>query len=64
MSQTKGKLVRVSDDTMQKLAKTRNGFESPNECINRLLSNNPCKNETKEQVEEKDQEPNEEENSE
>ena len=46
-----GKLVRVSPDTMKKLAKTRNGFESPNDCINRLLSKNPCKSETKEQTE-------------
>ena len=36
-----GKLVRISDDTMQKLATSRNGFESPNDCINRLLSKNP-----------------------
>ena len=52
-----GKLVRVSDDTMQKLAKKRNGFESPNECINRLLSQNPCKSENKESDEESDLEP-------
>lgn len=64
MSQTKGKLVRVSDDTMQMLAKERNGFETPNDCINRLLSKDPCKNQMKEQTEEKNQEPDEEEISE
>jgi len=37
-----GKLVRISDDTMEKLAGQRNGFETPNHCINRLLSKNPC----------------------
>ena len=46
-----GKLVRVSPDTMKKLAKVRNGFESPNDCMNRLLSKNPCKSETTEQTE-------------
>jgi len=51
MKQTNGKLLRVSDETMSKLAKVRNGFESPNACINRLLSKNPCKSETKEQTE-------------
>ena len=46
-----GKLVRVSPDTMKKLAKVRNGFESPNDCMNRLLSKSPCKSETTEQTE-------------
>ena len=48
------KLVRVSPDTMAKLAKARNGFESPNDCMNRLLSQNPCKSEKKESDEESD----------
>ena len=50
-SPQKTKTVRISDATMGKLAKVRNGFESPNDCINRLLSENPCKSETKEQTE-------------
>jgi len=37
----KGKLVRITSDTIKKLEKTRKGFETPNECINRIL-NNPC----------------------
>ena len=47
----KTKTVRMSDATMEKLAKVRNGWESPNDCINRVLSKNPCKSETKEQTE-------------
>lgn len=47
-----GKIVRMSDSTMGKLAKVRNGFESPNDCINRLLSQNPCKKEMKDSDEE------------
>lgn len=37
-----GKLVRISKDTMEKLAEKRAGWESPDDCINRLLSGNPC----------------------
>jgi len=33
----KGKLVRITPDTIKKLEKTRKGFETPNECINRIL---------------------------
>jgi len=53
----KTKTVRISDATMGKLAKVRNGFETPNDCINRLLSQNPCKSENKESDEESDLEP-------
>lgn len=35
----KGKLVRITPDTIKKLEKARNGFETPNECINRILEN-------------------------
>jgi len=49
-----GKMVRISEDTMKRLAKVRNGFESPNDCMNRLLSQNPCKSENKESDEESD----------
>ena len=36
---TNGKPVRLSPDTLKKLEKARIGFETPNECINRLLCN-------------------------
>ena len=32
-----GKLVRISEDTMEKLKDHGKPFETPNECINRLL---------------------------
>jgi len=37
-----GKLVRVSPDTLEKLGKLARPFESPNDCINRLLSSRSC----------------------
>jgi len=33
---TAGKLVRISPDTWKKLEKERIGFETPDQCINRL----------------------------
>ena len=51
-----GKLVRISPEVMEKLAKEREGFESPNDCINRVLSQNPCKKEMKEADDESDDE--------
>ena len=56
----KSKNVRLDNDVMQTLAESRKGFESPNDCIKRLLSKNPCNSETEEQTKEKEQEPNEE----
>ena len=44
----KTKNVRLDNDVMKTLAKARQDFESPNDCLKRLLSKNPCKNETKE----------------
>jgi len=38
---TIGKLVRLSPETLKLLEKARIGFETPNDCINRLL----CKQE-------------------
>jgi len=35
------KTVRLSSNTMNKLAEKRIGFETPDECINRLLSPPP-----------------------
>ncbi len=49
-----GKPVRMSEEVMEKLAKVRNGFETPSDCINRLLSQNPCKSEKKESDEKSD----------
>ena len=43
---TNSKQVRLQDDTLKKLEKQRQGFETPDECINRILSNNPDENET------------------
>ena len=37
-----GKLVRIAPSTMEKLGKLAKPFESPNECIERLLSESPC----------------------
>ena len=42
-----GKLVRISPDTMEKLAEKRDGWESPDDCINRLLTDHPCISEPK-----------------
>lgn len=36
---TIGKLVRLTPETIKLLEKARIGFETPNECINRLLCN-------------------------
>jgi len=36
-----GKTVRLSQNTMNKLAQKRIGFETPDECINRALSPPP-----------------------
>lgn len=37
-----GKLVRIAPNTMEKLGKVAKPFESPNDCIDRLLSGSPC----------------------
>ena len=58
MAEQKSKLVRISDDTMKKLKKNGKAFETPNDCINRLLSKNPCKSvptEKDEDIEEEDE---------
>jgi len=36
-----GKLVRIAPETMEKLGKVAKPFETPNECINRLLIREP-----------------------
>ena len=36
-----GKTIRLSQNTMNKLAQKRIGFETPDECINRALSPPP-----------------------
>jgi len=35
---TKGKLVRITSDTWKKLEQERIGFETPDQCINRLCT--------------------------
>ena len=37
-SEKKSKNVRLDNDVINSLAKTRLGFESPNDCLRRLLS--------------------------
>lgn len=37
------KNVRLDNDVMKTLAKARQGFESPNDCLKRILSQSPCK---------------------
>lgn len=44
------KTIRVSADTLERLGKRRNGFETPDECINRILSNKPCNEDEDEDV--------------
>lgn len=45
---SQGKLVRISADTMKKLADVRQGFENPDECINRVLGSTSCQKKTEE----------------
>jgi len=55
MTDTKNKTVRLDSEVMDELAQRRNGFETPNDCIKRLLVNTPCTQEkTKEEDEEDD----------
>ena len=42
MADNKPKTVRLDSEVMEELAKKRNGFETPNDCIKRLLGKNPC----------------------
>lgn len=37
-----GKSVRLDADVMTTLADNRQGFESPNDCLKRLLEQNNC----------------------
>jgi len=39
-----GKTVRLAAETIEKLGKKRVGFETPDECINRILSKSPYTN--------------------
>jgi len=42
MSEQKSKTIRVSEDTFKMLGKQRDGFETPDECLKRILVNKPC----------------------
>lgn len=42
MSEQKSKTIRVSEDTFKMLGKQRDGFETPDECLKRILTDNPC----------------------
>lgn len=50
---SKSKLVRISPETLQKIGKKAKPFESPNDCINRILteSGTPCDKISTENVE-------------
>jgi len=48
----KRKMVSLSQDTLDELAKKRQGFESPNDCIQRLMKTYPCSETTSDQDEE------------
>ena len=39
----KTKTIRVSEDTIKMLGKEREGFETPDQCIQRILSDQACK---------------------
>jgi len=39
----KTKTIRVSDDTIKMLGKEREGFETPDQCLQRILSGRTCK---------------------
>lgn len=41
---SEGKLVRISQDTMKKLGDQAKPFETPDKCINRLLTNSCLQN--------------------
>ena len=41
----KTKTIRVSPDTMKMLGNERDGFETPDECLQRILKENCRKNE-------------------
>ncbi len=42
MANNKPKTVRLDSEVMEELAQRRNGFETPNDCIKRLLGKDPC----------------------
>ena len=52
MSETKA--VRLDKDIMDTLAKKREGFETPNECLKRLLSRD-CNSKTNSEEEDSDE---------
>jgi len=55
MANNKPKTVRLDSEVMEELSQRRNGFETPNDCIKRLLGKNPCK-ESKKNIEEDEDE--------
>jgi len=48
MANSKPKTVRLDTEVMNELSERRNGFETPNDCIKRLLGKKPCTQEMKE----------------
>jgi hypothetical protein len=51
---SESKTVRLDKDVIDTLADKREGFETPNECLKRLLGQRPCSSENEAEVEEDD----------
>lgn len=51
VTKPKRKMVSISNDTLEQLAEEREGFESPDQCIKRLLKRN-CSPDKRDQDEE------------
>lgn len=49
----KRKMVSISNENLETLAEQRQGFETPDQCLKRILSQHPCsKNPSKDEPEE------------
>ena len=51
MENNKPKTIRVSANTIEMLGKNREGFETPDECLQRILSKKDCSKPKKSQEE-------------
>ena len=49
---SEAKTVRLDKEVMNTLADNREGFETPNECLKRLLNQRGCKTENGKEVDE------------
>jgi len=55
MADKKPKTVRLDSEVMEELSQKRNGFETPNDCIKRLLGKSPCTQAKKTNEEDEDE---------